>query len=320
MPKLNQGRAANPRPKNKKKVKRQSAEPLTNPSAVSNAKLANVIQLSLASWLVIWRNKKTFSYIVIIYGLAYLILVLGFSNPTNVSNLKSEFSGVFHGHFSSLYSGFGIFAYLLGSTTASSSASGSAYQVFILIIASLSIIWSLRQLTNGQKVKAKDSYYQGMYPLIQYVLILLFIALELIPLAIGLGLYGLLISGGIAVSFIEKFISLIIIAGLAGLSLYLISSSVIALYIVTLPNMTPLKALRSAKGLVKARRWTVFRKIIFLPVLLFIVIGLIMLPLILVLPAIAAWLFFILTLIALVYMHSYLYNLYRGLLDDESSS
>ncbi len=319
MPKVNQGRAANPRPKHKSSKKAVPKTRRVKEVNVVTAKVPNVLNISTASWLVIWKHRKTFSVITLIYGLAYLVLVLGLSSPANVSGLKAEFSSVFHGHLSTLYSGFNVYTYLVGSTTSASSASGSAYQVFIIIIASLSIIWTLRQVYQGTKIRARDSYYQGLYPLAQYILILLFIAVELIPLALGAGLYTLLLNGGIAVTILEKVLSIALVLGLVGFSLYLISSSVIALYIVTLPNMTPLKALRSAKGLVRGRRWSVFRKIIFLPFLLFVVTAIIMLPFIIILPAISAWLFFILTLIGLVYIHSYLYNLYRGLIDDESS-
>ena len=53
-----------------------------------------------------------------------------------------------------------------------------------------------------------------------------------------------------------------------------------ALYIVTLPDMTPMKALRSARELVRYRRWTVLRKVLFLPLMLLVVAAIIMVPII----------------------------------------
>ncbi|MHB1865298.1 MAG: hypothetical protein ACYCPS_04045 [Candidatus Saccharimonadales bacterium] len=319
MPKVNQGRAANPRPKKKRPKK----IPITPNSIEGGLKipdrLPNVLTLSVSSWLIIWRHKKTFSYIILIYGIVYLILVLGLS-PGNASSLKAEFNSINHGHLSTIYSGLGVFTSLVGTTTSSSTSSGSAYQIFILIIASLSIIWSLRQIYLGAKIRARDSYYKGMYALTQYIIIFLVIILELLPMAIGIGLYSLLINGGIATTSIEKFLSVILAIALSLLSLYLMTSSIMALYIVTLPDMTPIQALRSAKGLVKGRRWSVLRKIIFLPLLLLVVIAAVMLPFILIIPVIAAWLLYIITLIALVYIHSYLYNLYRGLINEQSPS
>ncbi len=49
---------------------------------------------------------------------------------------------------------------------------------------------------------------------------------------------------------------------LAMLTLIYVKSSLFALYIVTLPDMTPMKALRSARELARYRRWTVLRKIL----------------------------------------------------------
>jgi hypothetical protein len=281
---------------------------------VPSPKLVSAFQITKDTAKILWNNKKLFGVITLIYGIAYLILVQALSTPTNTSSLRNEFSGVFHGHFSHLFSGLSTFAFLIGSSADSSSPSGSAYQVFIILIVSLVVIWTFRQLHAGSKVRARDGYYKALYPLIPFFLVLLFMAVQLIPLIIGATLYNLVITGGIAVYTIEKVIWILIVIGLGVLSLYFISSSIFALYIVTLPDMTPLKALRSAKGLVRKRRWVVFRKIIYLPVMLLIVIGVIMLPVILVIPAIAAWLFLILSLVALVVAHGYLYNLYRELL------
>jgi hypothetical protein len=96
----------------------------------------------------------------------------------------------------------------------------------------------------------------------------------------------------------------------------MLSSSLFALYIVTLPDMTPLTALRSARQLVRYRRWTVLRKIFWLPVALLILAAVIMVPIIIWLTAIAQWVFFLLTMFSLVATHAYMYNLYRELLHE----
>jgi hypothetical protein len=78
--------------------------------------------------------------------------------------------------------------------------------------------------------------------------------------------------------------------------------------------MTPMKAIRSARALVKSRRWLVIRKILFLPLALFIVTGLIMMPFLLGLTVIAGWVFFVLSVIVIAVMNSYMYALYRELI------
>lgn len=94
----------------------------------------------------------------------------------------------------------------------------------------------------------------------------------------------------------------------------MISSSIFALYVVTLPEMTPIRALRSAKGLVQFRRWTVMRKILFLPFIICVVGIIIMLPVILLLTPAAEVIFLLLTALVLPVIHSYVYSLYRELL------
>jgi DNA-binding helix-hairpin-helix protein with protein kinase domain len=100
------------------------------------------------------------------------------------------------------------------------------------------------------------------------------------------------------------------------LSLYMVSSSLFALYIVALPDMTPMRALRSARQLALHRRWTILRKILFLPFSLLLLSGLIMLPFIVLVPAIAAWVFLILSLFGWIVALTYMYLLYRELLNE----
>ena len=80
--------------------------------------------------------------------------------------------------------------------------------------------------------------------------------------------------------------------------------------------MTPIKALRSAKELVKGRRWLVLRKVLCLPIILITVAGIIMLPIIIIITPLAQYIFFILTMISLTAIHAYLYTLYRELINE----
>jgi sterol desaturase/sphingolipid hydroxylase (fatty acid hydroxylase superfamily) len=146
--------------------------------------------------------------------------------------------------------------------------------------------------------------------------VLLVIGLQLIPLIIGSTLYSLVIGNAIAVTLVEKLFWLVIFIALACLSLYFLSSSILAVYIVTLPEMPPLKALRSARELVKGRRLQVIRKVLWLPILLLLASSLIMLPIILWLTALAQVVFFILSMLVLIVVHTYMYSLYRELLHE----
>jgi hypothetical protein len=145
---------------------------------------------------------------------------------------------------------------------------------------------------------------------------MLVIGLQLLPLVIGASLYSGVINNGIALYTAEK-LAWALLCGLLGLlTLYMISSSIFALYIVTLQDMSPLQALRSARGLVRYRRWVVLRKLLCLPIILLIVAAILMLPIILVVTPLAPWIFFILTMFSLAAVHAYMYTLYRELLNE----
>jgi len=155
-----------------------------------------------------------------------------------------------------------------------------------------------------------------MYPLASFTLVLLMIGIQLIPLALGTALYSTVITNGIAVHAYEQIIWLLIFLALAAWSIYLVLASTFALYIVTLPDMTPLKALRSAKQLVKGHRLNIFRKGLWLTLLVLFIGALIMLPIILWATPLTAVVFFLLGLVVIAVVHTYLYSIYRGLLNE----
>ncbi len=123
-----------------------------------------------------------------------------------------------------------------------------------------------------------------------------------------------MVSNGIAKDVIEKLCFGVGSAALVLWSLRMITSSIFALYIVTLPDMTPLQALRSGRQLVYKRRLVIWRKLIMLPIALVVVAAIIELPLILFITPAAYWVFFIYSTIVIVFFHGYLYTLYRKLL------
>jgi hypothetical protein len=281
-----------------------------------HVKLPSVYRLTKMAVQTLWAHKGLFAGITIVYGLLNLILVQGIAGNTDLGSLKNNLDQVFSGHFGSLASGLSVFAVLVGSAGNATNQTAGAYQLFLALIGSLAMIWTLRQALAGVKLRIRDPYYRGMFPLIPYILLLMVVGLQLIPLLIGSTLYSLVINNGIAVYAAEKFLWALLYGSLALLTFYMLSSSLFALYIVTLPDMTPMKALRSARELVRYRRWTVLRKILCLPVILLVVAALIMVPIIVWLTPLAQWVFFILTMSSLLAIHAYMYTLYRELLNE----
>jgi len=94
----------------------------------------------------------------------------------------------------------------------------------------------------------------------------------------------------------------------------MISSSLIALLVVTLPEMTPRIALKKAKELVEFRRFSVLRKVLALFIFLLLLFVGIVFPLIFVSAVLAQIIFFVLTILAVPFAVAYLFVLYRELL------
>lgn len=279
-------------------------------------RLPNVWVLSRDCLKPIWKYRYVFIGVVLIYGVVNFVLAQGFSSGLNVSSTKNELSSLFQGRFTGLSSGVTVYALMIASFGGSSSGSGGGfgYSLIFFILGSLAIIWVIRNAFGDVKIRIRDAYYKGMYALVPFVAIMLLIGIELLPMVAGISIYVISVNNGIAVTGIEKFAFILLMLLLSAVTLFFISSSVFALYIVTLPDMTPLKALRSARDLVKKRRLAVIARVIYLPLALLLISAAITVPFIIFAAPAAPWAFMILSLVLLAVAHSYMYNLYRELL------
>lgn len=262
------------------------------------------------------KNWRLFGGIIIIYLILTIILVKGFGSGNNIAQLKDLLQGAAGGSLENAKASATLFGALLSNVGSNDSSSASTYQTIVLIVTSLVLIWALRHSAPGKKniPSIRDAFYKSLYPLIPFLLVLVVIQLQLIPFLIANFLVNAVIGGGLAVTMIEKVLWLMLCGILALLSFYMVTSSLFALYVVTLPDLRPMKALRSARELVRYRRLLVLRKILFLPLALVVITALITIPLIMWAPVIAEWVFFLLSMAALAVFHSYIYNLYRELL------
>jgi hypothetical protein len=262
----------------------------------------------------LWEGRKVLLGIGCVYLLLGLPQIVGSANSSEVQQLKQAFDAALTNNWQHIISGLSIFSFLVASSSSGASNNSGVTQTLVLVFISLVVIWSLRQITAKVAIRVRDAFYLGTYPMVQFTLVLLVIGLQLVPFIVAANIYSYVIDSGLAVLVIEKVLWGLLLALVALLSLYMISSSIFALYIVTLPDMTPMKALKSARELVKYRRWTVLRKVIFLPIALLLAGAVIMLPVILWFVPLAAAIFYILSIFALIVFHAYLYALYRELL------
>jgi hypothetical protein len=274
-------------------------------------KLPSVWHISKTALILLKGHWRLFGGIALVYTILSILLVRGLAITGGEQDPLSGFNGIAEKIAGSILT----FTILLGAPTNTANQTTGLYSFLLLVIVSLATVWALRQVLAGaEHVRIRDTFYKGMYPIIPVILVLCVIGLQLFPMVIGATLYFLVASFGIAVLPIEHAVWILLFLLLALLSLYMVTSSLFALYVAALPDMTPMQALRSARQLVRYRRWTVLRKLIFLPIAMLLIAAAIVIPLILTITPVAPWVLFALTMVALPVTHAYLYTLYRELL------
>lgn len=294
-----------------RELTRRQKKKTSKKEAQKRAKLPGSFRLTWRVFGTIRTHWKPLGGIVLVYLILNIIFASGISGlSSSMAEIKANLES--GDEFWNAVGGFGS---LVGSGGASSSQTASILQSILIILESLVIIWALRQLLAGNKIGVKQAYYQSMVPLIPFLLVIAVIFIQLLPLTFGAPIIGTILATLLSTGALLTILFIIIFAALAAWSFYMISSSIFALYIVTLPDMQPRQALRSAKNLVRYRRWALMRRVAFLPIFILSVMAGVVVPLILSVSFLVAPVFYILSMLAILFVHAYLYSLYRSLLE-----
>ncbi|HEX8762804.1 MAG TPA: hypothetical protein VF733_03525 [Candidatus Saccharimonadales bacterium] len=261
------------------------------------------------------RHWWAFLGISLIYGVLNLLLVQGLGG-FDVQSARQNLQSVFDGGPNAFGNAIGVFTeFFSGSRSLNNDVAG-VYQFILLIIMSLALIWMFRHAQDGEKLRVRDGLYRGMTSLIPFLLVYLVIGLQLLPLVLGTYLFAIVGPGAYSVNGAEIIAWSITLFLLAILSLYMLVSSIFALYIVSLPAVTPMTALRSARKLVKYRRLLIVRRFLVLPVILAVLMLVLMVPPILFAPPVAVVTFFIVSMLLLPLGHGFMFGLYKELIDE----
>lgn len=296
-----------------RKTTKKQKKQLNKRETRANTKLPSSFRLVGKVYRIFRANWRKLLGIVIIYFLLNIVFASGFGTiSSTIDIIKADLDASGGRHFTNALSGFGS---LVGSAGTSSSQTGSVLQSILIVIESLVIIWALRQILAGKTISVKDAYYRSMTPFIPFLLVIVVIIIQLLPVVLGSAIASAILSAIFSSSGTLTFIFAVIFTLLAAWSIYMLSSSIFALYIVTLPDMHPRKALHSAKNLVRYRRWLILRRLLFLPIFILVIMAIIIVPLILYATILVAPIFYFLGMVAILFIHSYLYSLYRSLLD-----
>jgi len=294
------GKGEQPKRAKAKSARSKSVKQVSKVAPATHKPLPGSFLLSREAFSVLARHWKPLGGIMLVYLLINTFFAGGFSNITNsISSLRD--SADTSSSFSSLIGG-------------DNSQASSILPSLLFVVESLVIIWALRHLLAGHSIKVKQAYYSSMAPFIPFLLVILVILIQLLPLTLGMGALGVVLSSVFSSDALVILITSLVFILLAGWSIYMLSSSIFALYIVTLPDMQPRQALRSAKTLVRGRRWSIIRRVLFLPLFMFLIMIALLTPLLILVPVASAVTLYLLGLLAVLFAHTYLYSLYRSML------
>jgi len=298
-------------------------------------KLPGYWSFTISTLKLLLTNWRLFGGLVLVY-VVVSIVIGGFGAQDTYSNLASSLkqSGgdLFKGNFGTVSQ-----ATLLLITSVTTGLTPNVTQAqsvlggLAVFFGWLSTVWLLRNTLAGHKPRLRDGLYNSGSPVLATVIVGFIIMLQLLPSAIGLIIYTAAQNSGLLESGVSAMLVWMSVILFSLLSLYWLSSSLIALVIVTLPGMYPLQAIRAAGDMVIGRRLRVLYRLLWMALVVAVTWLIIMIPIILFddwikkLVSAINWLPIVpFTIIAmgaltLVYVSSYIYLLYRRIVDDDAS-
>ena len=288
-------------------------------------KLPGYMAFTREVWSVIWSNKKLFIKFLIVYAILSVIL-MGTFNPESYDALRNSINAVSTDlnieRVSTLF-----FGAITGSTSSDATLAGQILTGIFLLIGWLVIVWILRRRLAGDKINLRDAIYSAGSPIVSILILLVVVVIQLLPLALVLLVYSTLTGTGI-INWsidIENMAAFVAVVVVAMMTLYWLVTSFLALIIVTNTGVYPFQALRLASDIAVGRRLRIIYRLLFMCIPLVIVWIAILVPIIILDDAVQiSWLplvqifTLILTTVTLIWVASYIYLLYRYIIEDDA--
>lgn len=280
------------------------------------------------------KNYKLFGSLMLLILLSSAVLI-GFASQSTYSALVDTLdttSGDLLSNVSGKIGGAGLLflASISGGISQSLSSVQQIYLLFIMLFGWLTTVWLLRNILSGNKVNLRDGIYNAGSPIIATILLSIVMIIQFFPIVIALIGYAAASSTGLLTGGVEAMLFWIVALLLSTLSLYWMSNTFLAMVIVTIPGMYPMKALHIAGGLITGRRVRIIKRMLWLVFVTCLAWSAIFIPIILVdmgikslwdslewLPTVPL-LISITSAMTLIWVSSYIYLLYRKLVDNES--
>lgn len=296
--------------------------------------VSGLVSHAMQTFKIIFKQWRLFLPLVIFTAIANIVLVGIMSEDTYVQfqdTLDETTNGLVDGKLGQVAKA----SLLLVSTITTGGLSqglSEVQQVFAMIL--FLVVWLVttylvRHTLAGHHPKLRDGFYNALTPLISTLIVTVVILIQLAPIAIVVVTYAAAVATEFLNTPFYALVYFIFAALLILLSLYLVSSSILALVAVTAPGLYPMSALRTTANLAAGRRTKIAIRLVFLVFVLSLTWILVGVPLILIdlgLKAVFSWLegvpFIPLVVISMmvftiIYVATYSYLYYRKMLNHD---
>ena len=301
---------------------------------VRSLKLPGYWAFSLDVLRTLRQHKKIFLLLALTYALltGLLVGIASQDTYTALTDTLSKTSGdIFKGDFGQIgQAGLLFITIASGGVSQTMTEAQQVYSGLIALLMWLTTVWLLRNVLANKRVKLRDGLYNASAPLLSTFLVALLLIVQLLPLAVALIAYSAASSTGLLVGGVEAMLFWIAAALLTILSLYWITSTVIALVVVTLPGMYPFRAIKTAGDLVIGRRARILLRLLWMVLGAVVTWLVVMVPIIIIdswikglWPAIQGLPIIPVALLAMssltvVWLATYVYLLYRKVVADDA--
>jgi MFS family permease len=282
----------------------------------------------------LWRHKKLFGGLMLTYFFVALAIG-GFGQQDAYKNLSEALNqtggDVFTGNWGKVgQAGLLMVTSVTTGLTPDVTAAQTVLGGLALFFAWLATVWALRNVMAGRSVRVRDAVYSSGSPVLPTIIVSFVLAIQLLPMSIAVLIYNAAIASELISGGVEQMLAWIVVALLGVLSLYWITSTIVALVVVTLPGMYPFQSIKTAGDLVVGRRLRILLRIVWLTFTVIVGWILVVIPVILA----DAWIkkiwqaiewmpivptiILAMSSITIIFVASYVYMLYRKVVDDDA--
>jgi len=285
----------------------------------------------------LWRYRRLFGGLAIVYFLI-AVAISGFGQQEAYSNLSETLnetgSEVFTGNFGKVgEAGLLLTTSIATGLTPNATEAQGVLAGLAAFFAWLATVWALRATMADRTVRIRDALYSSGAPVLSTILVGFVIVVQLLPVSIATLVYNAAIQSGLIAGGVEQMLAWTVIGGLVVLSLYWLTSTIVALVVVTLPGMYPFQAIKTAGDLVVGRRMRILLRLLWMALVVVVLWLLILIPIILadawikdtwianewvsLLPIVPISIMFM-SAAMVIFMATYVYMLYRKVVDDDA--